>query len=394
MTLSPDQLAQRLEGVTATDIACIVRLNPFRAPIDVFLEKTGQRPPFDETVRSKWGHLLEKPIRDDYAQIHDVRVEVPGTIVHRTRRWQMATPDGIVYPYGSPTPLRGLEIKAHGRDAVWFGNLVYGDPGTDEVPPHELIQSMWNIDVTGLDRWDLVAFLDGAPIEYIIDRDDELIGMLVEAGEKFFVDHIKTGEPPPPDGSEAWDALLKRRWQKNSEDLISIDDQPEVMRTVLALRDARAAASDLEARCDTLTQQLKNVIKDKAGLTWRELGKKKPQNIMWKRSKASRHTNWIAVMSDMRQAAAMVASGRAAEFERARIVLSSLGAGASVGSSTRATMTAGELVVLLDSCLSTLTGIAKASTEVTHTTAREGNRPFLAPHGWRSLKTASTTEGN
>ncbi len=307
--LTPQQIEMRRGGITATDVAAIVGCHPYRTKLDVWLDKTGNAPPFagDET-RSRWGDILEGPIRTDYEERHRVRVEIPGTLRHRSRRWAMATPDGIVYHSGSSTPDRGLEIKVHGRDAVFFGGLEYGAPGSDEVPAHELIQCMWNIDVAELGRWDEVAFLDGAPIEFNIDRDDELIGMLVEQSERFLVDHIKTNTPPPPDGSRAWDEWLKRRWAKNTDELVSIDGDEGMEALIADLRAARERAVDLELATDTLVQQAKKAIGDRAGLTWREPGRKALAKLTWKRSKDGHRDDRTATIAAMRLAASLGAT--------------------------------------------------------------------------------------
>ncbi len=392
MSLSPDQLAQRLAGMTATDIGAVVGANPFRSPMDVFLEKIGERPPFEETTRSRWGHKLERPIRADYEEIHQVRVEVPGTLFHPAHPWQMATPDGLVYQLNEIEPERGMEIKVHGRDALYFGNLHYGDPGSDDVPPHELLQCAWNMQVTGLPRWDLVAFLDGAPVEYIIDRDDELNAILVEKAERFFVDHVQTGTPPEPDGSDAWDAFLKRKWKTNTLDLIQLADAPEIEALLGPLQDARAELARLEDVRDAIQQKIKLAIGDKSGVTWKDAGRKKPSTISWKRSKSRRVVDYMAVLGDMRQSAALVAAGKAESFERALRALGSHGAGAPVGTSSQAFITAGEIVELLTLCRTTLLDINRSSTEPARTKIVDGNRPFCVPRHWKASKSDRKTD--
>jgi hypothetical protein len=97
--------------------------------------------PFAGNDRTKWGNTLEPVIRSDYAERRGLRVEVPGTLDHPTVTWAKATPDGICYVPGNAVPVRGLEIKTHSfRAAHW-----YGEPGTDAVPAHELIQCQWNM---------------------------------------------------------------------------------------------------------------------------------------------------------------------------------------------------------------------------------------------------------
>jgi putative phage-type endonuclease len=383
MSLSPEQLAERLTAITATDISAVVGCNPFRSPMDVFLEKRGERPPFVETARSRWGHKLEKPIRQEYEELHNVRVEVPGTLTHPRHPWWKATPDGIVYPAGSSEPDRGLEIKVHGRDAIIFGRLEYGDPGTDEVPPHELLQCMWGMGTTGLPRWDLVPFLDGAPAEYIIDRDEELIGLLGERAERFYVDHILTGNPPEPDGSKAWDDFLKNKWKKNTEDFIPIDSEPAVLGVVQLLREARELVANGETQVDQIRQKLELFIGERAGLSFMEPGRKKPSILRWKRNKPGRKVDYIAIMSDMRHQAALAGAGKAVIFDRAIAALASMRSTIEIGAGA-SKVTAGELGELLVLVQSTLRDISRASTEAERTREVPGARPFVAPRHWKT----------
>ena len=113
MTLSPEQIARRREGISASEMAAIVGLDPYRSPIDVFLDKTGRAAPFAGNERTHWGNLLEDPIRNDYATRRGLLVTVPGTLDHPTLPWAKATPDGVCYMPDSAYPCRGLEIKTH-----------------------------------------------------------------------------------------------------------------------------------------------------------------------------------------------------------------------------------------------------------------------------------------
>ncbi len=386
MSLSPEQHAQRLGGITATDIAAIVGVHPHRSPLDVFLEKTGQAEPFVENVRSRWGEKLEPMIREDYEERHGVRVEVHGTLEHGAGKpWWMYTADGFVFPRGSRVAERGLEIKVHGRDAVYFGGLEYGAPGTDEVPPHELVQCSWGMGGSGLGIWDLVAFLDGAPIEYVIDRDEDLIEILADAGERFLVDHIRTGVAPAPDGSKAWDGWLRRRWKENTLELISIDDQPEMLALIEQLRSARAAEAAAEALKETTTQKLKNAIGDKAGLSWKDPSKPKPQKVTWKRSADGTREAWKTTAQAMAVDAGLAISSHADVLAE---LLHDLRNGATTASATEFNA---EAVTALELAFGTLRSIAtRGPTLVT----QPGSRPFNVPRWWKSAtpKDDTTTE--
>ena len=299
MTLSQAQLAQRREGASASDIAPIVGLDPYRTPVDVWLDKTGRSAPFVGNLRTKWGNTLEGPIRDDYAERRGLRVEVPGTLDHPMVKWAKATPDGICYVMGNSVPVRGLEIKTHSfRAAHW-----YGEPGTDQVPPHELIQCMWNMFVTGLEVWDLVAFIDGQPADYIIRRDDDLISMLAERVERFLVDNVKADKPPEPDGSESYDRYLSTRFSHHGdrEKFVNIDTRPEVMQDVQRLRVVRSQLDELTSEESTIEQRLKLVIGNDAGLEWMDFERKKPSHIYYRQSADSSKTDFAAAYAELAQ---------------------------------------------------------------------------------------------
>lgn len=388
MSLSPEQLAIREGRISATHAAMVSGCHPYRGPLDVYLEQIGEAEPWVENKRSKWGDKLEPLIRDDYEEAFGVSVEVRGTIVH-PNGWACATPDGLVYPKGARLPERGLEIKVHGRDAVIYGNLVYGDEGTDEVPLHELVQSVWGINCTGLDRWDLVPFLDGAPLNFTIERDDELIAMVSEKAERLLVNNIRKHVPPEPDGSIAWDKWLKRRWEKNSEDLIDIDHIPDLLLLVADLRKHRDAQADLEIATDAITQKIKNAIGDKAGLIWTDRThpkaakmRKPPQSkVTWKHSASSEQSDWKATVAKMKEDVALVSSALKPEIMGALDVLHSIGE-QTIGADVH-TAQASQIFAVLEQCSIALEAVATFTT-VMKTVS--GGRPFNVPRWWKASK--------
>ena len=287
MTLSPEQIARRREGISASEMAAIVGLDPYRSPIDVFLDKTGRAAPFAGNERTHWGNLLEDPIRNDYATRRGLLVTVPGTLDHPTLPWAKATPDGVCYMPDSAYPCRGLEIKTHSFRVAH----LYGEPGTDEVPSHELIQCMWNMFVTGLDVWDLVSFIDGQPADYVIRRDDELIDTLRDRAERFLVDNVKADNPPEPDGSESYGKFLSTRYPHRSDaPYLAIDNKPALLADVAALRSVRAELDRLETEEATIEQRLKVAIGHLSGLEWTE--DKKKVRIHYKLAKDGEKTDW------------------------------------------------------------------------------------------------------
>lgn len=384
-TLSPEQLAERAQGITATDIAAIVGVHPYRSAANVWDDKLGLAPPFDGNDRTKWGNLLEPVLRDDYEERNGVRVEVHGTMQNVDREWMKATPDGLVYERNDVMPSRGLEIKCH----TVHLSYLYGTPGSDEVPQHELCQCEWNMAVTGLQRWDLIAFIDGQPIDYVIDRDDDLIEMLKLRGERFMRDHVQTKIPPPPDGSEAYGRWLGARHRSDNAlaTLVRVDAEPEVMATVERLRELRDEIAALEHKEGIAVQTLKARIGDNAGIEWPN-GKPAPKKgknkdvapcdrITWKLAAGGSFTNYRGAFEGLQLRAQTLASAHDGRVQRALTALDRI-ADATFANS-RATIGAHEVREVLAELHTFAVDAARVQAPIVPTA---GSRRFVVPRHW------------
>lgn len=325
--LTPAQIAERRRGITATDVPAILGMHPYRSVIDVWLEKMGDAPPVEENDRMKWGLLLEGPIRADYAMRHKARLYVPGTLTHRDVAHHKATPDALILAGEGPSVMRsalapggmaeslqnavleslgarsrvgdalhGMEIKTHrgDRGAIMgsggFWAAQYGEPGTDEVPEHELLQCAWGMHVCELPRWDLVAFIDGLPEDYTIERNLELEAMLVDAVDRFWIDHVLAKKPPAPDGSRQYTEWLRRRWPGRGP-AVQADEQTAA--AIERLRDVRRLERQLADRRARYEQAIQASMGDAEAI------EANGERITWKRCKDSVHTDWEAVAKEI-----------------------------------------------------------------------------------------------
>jgi putative phage-type endonuclease len=400
-SLSPTQLEERARAITATDIAAICGLHPYRAPIDVWLEKTGQAPPWVDTERTKWGVLLEPVIRADYAERKGLTVEEPGTLTHPKMPWMKATPDGIAYEPRQRDPSNGLEIKTH---TVNIRHL-YGDPFTDEVPLYVLAQSTWNIGVTGLDRWDVVAFIDGQPLDYTVTRDDELLGQMLERGKRFLVDHVRARKEPEADGTDAFTAWLQRRYpvaasdpkSKAPLDLVDIGGDEAALADVLDLQRYREEKRALIKEETTVVQRLKGVIGDHQGLQWRDAGGKL-QKITWKRPQDSHPVDVAAAFDHATQIAAQAHQLAGPHLRTLRAVLGTWAPAARIVSNdpkVAGDAFAGAVVNALELAEQALQALSlRDKLLAPHTTTVENSRRFVVPKSWNGNTAPAATGGS
>ncbi len=66
-------LAARRRGITGTDVAAILGLNPWRNALDVYLEKMGQGEAVQANEAMWWGTYLEEGIARRYAELTNLR---------------------------------------------------------------------------------------------------------------------------------------------------------------------------------------------------------------------------------------------------------------------------------------------------------------------------------
>jgi putative phage-type endonuclease len=281
MPLTPEQIALRRTGIAASEVAAVAGLNPYLKPIDVWSAKLGLVEPFEGNKSSKWGDLLEQVIADHYGKEHAaekivvrhpkvIEGSVNGTLVREiSPRFRLiATPDRLVYRKRMPQPFRNLQIKTAGlrQEDAW------GEPGTDQVPEHYLIQVAAEMAVIGVDETDLAVLIGGQDDrEYRIKRDMELEGQLIEICERFWVDHILTQTPPPVDGSENYSDYLKRRFPRDVRPMLPATE--EAIGLLSELRSARASKESFEKHEAGLVNTLKALISDAGGIegicTWK-----------------------------------------------------------------------------------------------------------------------------
>ncbi|WP_175787331.1 YqaJ viral recombinase family protein [Burkholderia anthina] len=200
-----DWLAVRRTGIGSSDAAAAVGLNPYMSALELWLDKTGRaeglpRPdPTDTTSPTYWGTLLEPIVAAVYTQQTGNKVrKVNAVLRHPTIPWMLANIDREIV---SVPGVQILECKTAGE----FGARLW----RDGVPEYVQVQVQHQLAVTGKAAAHVAVLLCGQALEvHRIDRDDALIGRLVEL-EAHFWHFVETDTPPPADGSESADRALR-----------------------------------------------------------------------------------------------------------------------------------------------------------------------------------------
>jgi len=223
--------------IGSSAIAAIVGMNPWSSPLKVWCEIMGIDGE-EETAPQRRGKRIEPYIAAMYEEETKLRLV----------QWNQSQPmRHACKPYLGTTPdyttMDGflqfvvVECKSHRPQ---YARKAYGEPGTDQVPPHELMQDQWHIHILRSNGFDYdrcdTALLCGIDDEdfriYRIEYDPEIGAMLEEAADRFWQDYVLTETPPPPQGRDS--ATLTRMYP--DEDGTSIDADAETGAIIEELR--------------------------------------------------------------------------------------------------------------------------------------------------------------
>lgn len=283
---------RRSEGVGGSEVAAILGMNPWAKPIDVWLKKTGNAPEDETNAAMEWGSRLEAVILDKYEAEAGKSIYRPGTLTlqRKDRPWHVMTCDALHI-----TVPVGIEVKtASGYAKGW------GEPGTDQVPEYYLTQIMWYMAGLGADSFDVAVLKDGRNYGvYRIERDEDLINILLEKVSEFWTKHVQADIPPAISHSDLAERYLKMKYPKAGANLRYADD--EEIALARSLRTVRAELDALESRKLDLETQLKARIGEDKGLDT-PIG-----SLVWTGGNPTTKTDWKGLASALKPSEAQIA---------------------------------------------------------------------------------------
>jgi putative phage-type endonuclease len=252
-----DWLKVRKSGIGSSDAAAAVGLSPYKSQLELWLEKTGrdseleQPDPKDTTHPVFWGTLLEPIVAAAYTQQTGNRVrKINAVLRHPTVPFMLANLDREVV---GAQGVQILECKTAGE----FGSRLW----RDGVPEYVQLQVQHQLAVTGKHAADVAVLLCGQSLQvFRIERDDALIGRLVELEARFW-QYVETDTAPAVDGSESADRALRCLFPRDTGNAIDFADDRNLSATFADLVTVRA---DIETR-EQLEAKLKQSIQQAMG---------------------------------------------------------------------------------------------------------------------------------
>ncbi len=261
-----DWLEYRKRGIGGSDAAVVCGISRYKSPVELWLEKTDQIPTQEAGEAAYWGTQLEALVRAEFTKRTGIGISLVKQLLQSEEYpFMLANLDGVC-----EHPDLGMCIfEAKTASAYKAGEWE------DSIPAEYMLQVQHYLEVTGYNAAYIAVLIGGNTFRWkLIERDDELISMLIEL-ESAFWNHVRERTAPPLDGSDASARFLAERFPNS------------VPRSEIALPDTAAelliqydqACEQLEAVTEQ-KQQAENRLKQMMGE--HEIGTSGDRIITWK----------------------------------------------------------------------------------------------------------------
>lgn len=184
-----DWLQERRKGIGSSDASAIMGVSPWKTRRHVQLEKLEGVADEKESELLRLGQLMEPVI---LALYEDRFKEKPRRV------------NQIVYSKQWPWMLASLDAKIGGNrpfeaKMVVFPHGNWGEENTDDIPVQYVIQTQHQMAVTGAELVEVPVIMFGKLKMYRVQRNAELIGIIVDKEQEFWNKHILEKIPVDPE---------------------------------------------------------------------------------------------------------------------------------------------------------------------------------------------------
>ena len=200
-------LELRKTGIGGSDASVVCGINRYKTPIELWMEKVNNFPPQEAGESAYWGTQLESLVRAEFTKRTNVEVNLVKQLLRSEEHpFMLANLDGVCYD-----PIYGdciLEAKT--------ASAFKANEWEDAIPDEYMLQIQHYMAVTGCKAAYIAVLIGGKTFRWrLIERDEELISMLIQLEETFW-GYVQNSTPPPVDGSEACAKYLAEKYSNST----------------------------------------------------------------------------------------------------------------------------------------------------------------------------------
>lgn len=192
MSLTPEQIEERLDYITGSDAAVILGLSPYTSPVELWQYKTRMAVPKDisDNPSIKAGKKLEPVIREWFAEETGKSVvQAPDLIIHKSYNWMAGNIDGKI---------EGESAIFEAKTASIRMSHEWGPVGDNTIPDYYYCQVAHYVAICDVERAYIAVLIGGNDFRhhYVYERNLQFEDALIEK-EKYFFEHYIKGEKCP-----------------------------------------------------------------------------------------------------------------------------------------------------------------------------------------------------
>lgn len=269
----------RKDGIGASEIWMV-----FDDPMGLYLRKVGITEDPEENEAMWLGKEFEPVMDRRYEKETGFKPVPTPPIIHPREPWRRCSPDRIVRKEEGQLVL--LEYKTTGYHEGW------GEPGTDEVPDKVGMQVQWQLSlIPGMPAAEVPVYFFAPRREFAIyklERNEEIIANLVEAGRDFWNNHVVPQIPPPLDASDSSRELLRHLYPQSGGEVLPAPD--EALRWRNWLEAAKLELKSWEEKKKLAQHHLEALVGNADSLLWPD-----GWRFDWKRQKDGKTIDWEGI---------------------------------------------------------------------------------------------------
>ena len=269
--------------IGGSDVAAILGVSPWKSPLQLYLEKTGE---YREEITPERQRVFDRGHRWEPVIVEMLLDELRGRghaveVVARNARYQDPEHPFLAAEIDLELLVDGERLNGEIKTVHPFAAKAWGEPGTDEIPIYYAAQVMHGLMVRPRKRAIVAALIgvDDLRIHWV-DRDDETIAA-IRARELEFWQRIQDGNPPPAE-TEA-----DIRWLYRTDTGEAMEADAELLELCSELARAKAAAKTWDNNVEVLAQRIKIRMGHAATLLHRD-----KVLATWKKNKDAEKTDW------------------------------------------------------------------------------------------------------
>lgn len=243
----------RTKGIGGSDVSIIAGLNPYNSVFQLWMEKTGMMKVLEDTENeyTHFGNVLEPVVRSEFTRRTGMEVKEHHCIYqHSQFPYMLANLDGTVVDNGEECIFEAKTASAY-KEKQWH----------DSIPQEYLLQIQHYMAVTNMRKTYIAVLIGGNHFIYhIVERDEELIQLIIDLEKSFWNNNVLGMIQPVPDGSEATSNYLNEKYQSSSTTSIILPE--EARNLMLSYDNIKEELKILNERKNEISNRLKDMLKE------------------------------------------------------------------------------------------------------------------------------------